>query len=204
MNAFDLITGYKKPTLNSKICFCEKKNKSSQHHAHVISLCTTEQQQVPVSSSVECRPKNCADFQAFPADSPGVSVLREQQKAAHTRGGVIIYWFTIFFQLQPCLKNHREEKVLENSSPPRFVQIVTRTFNQEMRERTAKDCSCCCIKLKFSQSFGKDPPDSIRTHGPLLSLPSPPSPQLALLCVCSHISFKLRRQKPCFQCSPEV
>lgn len=24
MNAFDIITGYKKPTLNSKICFCEK------------------------------------------------------------------------------------------------------------------------------------------------------------------------------------
>lgn len=68
MNAFDIITGYKKPTLNSKICFCEKK-KISQHHAHVVPLCTTERQQVPVSSSVKCGPRHCADFNAILPDS---------------------------------------------------------------------------------------------------------------------------------------
>lgn len=80
---------------------------------------------------------------------------------------------------------------------PALLILCKSSHEQLIRKcggKAVTNCSCCWVKWRCTQLFGKHPPDPIRTSGPLLSLPSPPSPQFVLLCVCSHITFYLNRE----------
>lgn len=115
MNGFYIIIGYNKTILNSKICFCEKKNRNivlvwflfvpQYYNKHLMS------------NSIKRKIKyhSGTDLHAFLPDryNPKMFVFKKKQKGQYMICGIIMHWFMIFylqllFKAPPCRKKTRK------------------------------------------------------------------------------------------------